>query len=344
MINVLVTGAGGGVGQGIIKSLHLIQGLDIRIVSADMDSLATGLYAGNVSYLLPACYASDYLDEISKIFESENIDYYFPGTDVELKLCALKKDYIKNNFNVDVVVSSIEAIEISDDKYKTYLFLKQNNFNYPETFTQESIDLDSLKYPLIVKPIIGCRSIGVSIANEESELKHRLSNENGLLTQELIGTDDSEYTCTIVSLNGKTSDVLILKRYLRSGDTFRAEPIENKIISDYVKDVAIALNIHGSCNFQLRVDKNDIPKIFEINCRFSGTTPFCSQLGFNPVEFYIKTSMNIPYDYSIDYESVVLRHWSEILINKKDIEKLDLDRSIEPIFRKKISLFKDTNV
>ena len=55
-----------------------------------------------------------------------------------------------------------------------------------------NIDQYFEKYPLIVKPIVGCRSIGVSVANEEKELKHRLSNENGLLAQELIGTDDSE--------------------------------------------------------------------------------------------------------------------------------------------------------
>ena len=46
MINVLVTGAGGGVGQGVIKSLKMIEGMDIRIVAADMNELATGLYAG----------------------------------------------------------------------------------------------------------------------------------------------------------------------------------------------------------------------------------------------------------------------------------------------------------
>ena len=43
MINVLVTGAGGGVGQGVIKSLKIIKGLDIRIIAADMSELAAGL-------------------------------------------------------------------------------------------------------------------------------------------------------------------------------------------------------------------------------------------------------------------------------------------------------------
>lgn len=343
MIKVLVTGAGGGVGQGIIKSLHLIKDLDIYIVSADMDALATGLYAGNISYLVPACNSPEYLTEISNICKYENIEYYFPGTDLELQFCALNRDFIKDNFDTNVVVSNIEAIDISDDKYKTYLFLKNNNFNYPKTSLQNNINLNSLQYPLIIKPIVGCRSIGVSIANEEEELKSRLSNEDGLLVQELIGNDNSEYTCTIVALNGETSDVLILKRYLRSGDTFRAEPIKNKKISDYVKNVAIALDIHGSCNFQLRMDKNDMPKIFEINCRFSGTTPFCSQLGFNPVEFYIKTSMGISYHSTIDYDSIVLRHWSEVLIKKEDIEKLSLSKKTIPTFIKKISLFEYKN-
>lgn len=339
MINVLVTGAGGGVGQGIIKSLKMIDDLDINIIAADMSSLATGMYASNKSYLVPACNSLKYINRLEEIFKLENINYYFPGTDVELEFCAINKLKIKNNFNVEVVISNLEAIQISDDKYKTYEFLKKNNFYYPNTFLPSESKDSKIQYPIIMKPAIGCRSIGVGIVHNQNELDVRLSNEDGLVIQELIGNADTEYTCTIVIVNKKVSDVLILKRILRSGDTFRAKPIKNNEISKYVTEVAIALDIKGSCNFQLRTDKNGIPKIFEINCRYSGTTPFCSQLGFNPVEFYLKNSMSLDYEYIIDYDSVVLRNWSEVLVKKEIIDKLDKNKYVKPEYNRKIDLF-----
>jgi len=42
MLNILVTGAGGGVGQGIIKSLKMIQDIQMNIIAADMSELAAG--------------------------------------------------------------------------------------------------------------------------------------------------------------------------------------------------------------------------------------------------------------------------------------------------------------
>ena len=69
---------------------------------------------------------------------------------------------------------------------------------------------------------------------------------------------------TIVKIKDKISEVLILRRYLRSGDTYKAEPVKSKIISKYVKDIAKSLNIYGPCNFQLRLDNNGRPKVFEI--------------------------------------------------------------------------------
>jgi len=51
-MNVLVTGAGGGIGQGVIKSLKMIKDMDIKIVAADMSELATGLFAADAAYLI----------------------------------------------------------------------------------------------------------------------------------------------------------------------------------------------------------------------------------------------------------------------------------------------------
>lgn len=329
-MNVLVTGAGGGVGQGIIKALRLIPDLDITIISADMSSLASGLYSGDVSRIVPAASSSDYLEKLGTLFEEENVDYYFAGTDVELLFCAKNRHEIFERFGVKTVVSPLYAINIADDKYKTYQFLKQNDFYYPKTFRADDVDLNSLEYPVIVKPAVGCRSIGVGIANNPSAVKARIEKESNLVIQELIGTDKTEYTCTVVVKDGLASEVLALRRDLRAGDTFRAYPVNHPAITTYVKEVAIALGVEGPCNFQLRLDEKNIPKIFEINCRFSGTTPFCAQLGFNPVEYYLKKDIGLNYIFKINYDAAVLRYWSEVVVPIDKINTVEQEGRVIP--------------
>ena len=158
-------------------------------------------------------------------------------------------------------------------------------------------------------------------------------SNNSIIIQEYLGDINGEYTCTVVKYGEILSDVMIFRRELRSGDTYKAKPIKSKKISEYISKVARKLDFHGPCNFQLRMDVNDIPKIFEINCRFSGTTPFCSQVGFNPLEFYLKTDLQIDYSYKVDYNTQVLRYWSEVLID--DVDNRINDKNISPKFSSK---------
>jgi len=340
LINVLVTGAGGGVGQGIIKSLKMIVDLDIRIIAADMSELAAGLYAADAAYIVERCNSPTYLDSLKEIFEREAIDYYFPGTDVELMFCAKNKDSIGDRFGVKTVISSLDTIEIADDKFKTFSFLKKEGFSYPKTtWLKDFTAASGIDFPVIVKPAVGCRSIGVYKVLDEAGLSNHLKNSSGVIVQELVGNEDSEYTCTVVKVKSALSSVLPLKRDLRSGDTFRASPVKSKIIEDYVRDVASVLDIEGSCNFQLRLDSNGIPKIFEINSRYSGTTPFCAQIGFNPVEYYLKHDLMMAYSPNIDYESMLLRYWSEVVVKKNTMKKLRNNRSVSPVLQEQFNLF-----
>ena len=73
-----------------------------------------------------------------------------------------------------------------------------------------------------------------------------------------------------------------------------------------------------------------VNKIFEVNCRFSGTTPFCAQLGFNPVEYYIKKTQGIDYHGTINFDAMVLRHWQEVVVNKSVMKQLEQTGRIEP--------------
>jgi carbamoyl-phosphate synthase large subunit len=124
---------------------------------------------------------------------------------------------------------------------------------------------------------------------------------------------------------------------LRAGDTYRATPVKNLQISAYVQQAALALGVEGPCNFQLRLD-GEQSKIFEINCRFSGTTPFCAQLGFNPVEYYIKHDRRIPYQYNLRYDVTILRYWAEVMVRNEDIAILDQNRNIVPSYLTKSRL------
>ncbi len=338
-MNVLVTGAGGGVGQGVIKSLKMIKDMDIKIVAADMSELATGLYAADAAYLVDRCDSDEYLETLSKIFKKESIDFYIPGTDVELKFCAINKQLIMDEFNVHTIISSIEVIDISDNKYKTSSFLKGHGFNYPKTDYLKDVDIKSIEYPAIVKPSVGCRSIGVYKVNNLDELTPHLEDTKDIVIQECVGNEDTEYTCTVVKIGNELSPVLALKRILRSGDTYRAEPVKSEKIERYVLDVASKLEIDGGCNFQLRLDKHGEPKIFEINSRFSGTTPFCAQIGFNPVEFYLKRSAGLKSVVNIDYNSIVLRYWSEVVVKKSLLNKLSTSCNIEPCVVEQFKLF-----
>ncbi len=338
-MNILVTGAGGGVGQGIIKSLKLINDMNIRIIAADACELAAGLYSADSACLVPRCDSEEYFEVLTTIFKEESIDFYIPGTDIELKFCATHKKMFQEKYNVKTIISSLEVIEICDNKFKTSKFLEKNNLNSPKTFYLKDINIDEIVFPVIVKPSIGCRSIGVYKVDNLDEFMPHFNNPEKKIVQECVGNDNEEYTCTVVKIRNELSPVLVLKRILRSGDTYRAEPVKSKKIEDYVLNVASKLEIDGGCNFQLRVDDHGEPKIFEINSRFSGTTPFCSQIGFNPVEFYLKRSCRLDCNVNIDYDSVLLRFWSEALVKKSSIKKLMKNKKIKPNMSDQFNLF-----
>ena len=135
IMKILVTGAGGGVGQGIIKSLKMINDIEIKIIAADMHELSPGLYAADSSYIVENCNSEKYFDNLVKIFKKESIDFYIPGTDLELLFCAENKSLIKSQFNVHTIVSSMDVIKICEDKFKTAAM---------ETVSNPSLSIDEI--------------------------------------------------------------------------------------------------------------------------------------------------------------------------------------------------------
>ncbi len=124
-------------------------------------------------------------------------------------------------------------------------------------------------------------------------------------------------------VKGKCKAIVSLRRDLRDGNTFRTyRDSSTSEFDDYIKAVAEKLNVEGPCNFQYRI-KNGKPVIFEINGRYSGTTPLRMIYGFNEVKSYL--------DYLLKDEEIVqpklkqgmvFRTFSDIFIENDEISNM----------------------
>lgn len=327
MKNILVTGAGALLGQGILRLLQ-ISSIEKKIFTADPDPRSTGHWLGDCAITIPKANDVNYITDLEKIIKKNNIDVLLIGTDVELLILSkFKNDFLKR-YNCKVVVSSEEVIKISNNKLLTAKFLENNNFPFP--YSVMANDLQSLKeienkfgFPLLAKPVDGARSIGIKKIDNHEELMSLYSPSSNMVVQEYLPLGEGEYTAGCVVINQKCKAITTLKRDLRDGNTYRAYRDENTSKYDkLIGEVAEKLNPDGPVNFQFRVYKGK-PVIFEINGRFSGTTPLRYLYGFNEVEALLK---NYLYEQEIEAPSlrtgIVLRTWSDVFVECSELQKL----------------------
>jgi carbamoyl-phosphate synthase large subunit len=322
-MKVLITGAGALLGQGILKSLKLAQ-TPYHIIAADPDPRAVGLYWADAAYLIPVASASDYLEVIREILKRERPDAVLVGTDVELMTFAERRSELESEFNTHIVVSPPRVIGIADDKWLTYRFLQEHGFPCPHSALPESVDdlLNICDFPLIVKPRVGARSLGVSLVHTRRELDQALACTPNAIVQECVATPQDEYTSGLLATRNGVQAIVTMRRDLRDGNTYRAYVQPGLPFEAQLLEIASALSGWGPLNFQFRL-ANGIPKIFEINARFSGTTPLRAYAGFNEVDLLLR---HIVYSEAVPppvlRPVVVLRYWDEIVLEAGQLTRL----------------------
>jgi carbamoyl-phosphate synthase large subunit len=219
-----------------------------------------------------------------------------------------------------VIVSSPRVVEIADDKWLTAQFLRESGFPFPRTaLASDPSDCRTLAaecgLPLFAKPRRGARSVGARVLRTAADLEAVLSPTSDLVIQEYLPDDPGEFTAGCVgAVDGKVGGVVVLKRDLRDGNTFRAYHDGTALYEARIAEIATRLGIEGPSNFQFRV-KNGEPVVFEINARFSGTTPLRAMFGFNEVEAIVENVLTgAPIPQPKLRAGAVLRVWSDIFV------------------------------
>ena len=323
MKKILVTGAGALLGQGILRCLD--QSIkSYELISADPDIRSTGHALADKCYKIPLVTEPLYLDRLEEIIENESIDIIFIGTDVELPLLAEKKEYLERKYNLKVVVSDPSVIEIANDKWLTAKFLRKNNFPFPNSaLTQDKKQIEYLRqnfpYPFIAKPVDGARSKGMKVINNDEDLEEICSYKNNLVVQEMLSGEEGEYTTGCLVIDGKCKAVVSLTRDLRDGNTWRAYRVGESKYDTTIAAIAEKSGVEGPANFQYRI-KDGKPVVFEINCRFSGTTPLRMIFGFNEVEALVEHYLESkPIKQPKLKSGAVLRTFSDVFVGNDSL-------------------------
>lgn len=365
---VLVTAAGGIVGQGIMKSLRLASSssfapISYRILAVDSSPLAAGLYRSDIGHIVPKATDPGYIDSIIKYLRDYEVEALFVGSDEELMAIATAKKRIEMESPSKVLVTELEVIRIARDKWETYKVLKANNLSCAESCLPEDKDefAEKFGFPLVVKPREGFGSVNFFVVKSNDEIEYALTRIQDygwkpMIQEYLPGLDDEFTSGVTVDKNGRyTMSSIAIRKYLKGGQTYKAFIDDYPMVRLSAENVAEKLGVTGAVNIQAKyvpneealsssqnatvseprnpneILHNERMKIFEINPRFSATCPLRSYAGINEPDIVFR---NVVFDEKVDKISicrklVCMRYWNEVYVDLEAYQNLKCVGSVK---------------
>ncbi len=157
-----------------------------------------------------------FVARLTELIERERPDMIIPGTDVELPIFAERRGDWETRFGTNVIVSSPEVVGIANDKYLTFKFMRDHGFAVPDSCLpgEEAELVRRVGFPLIVKPRVGARSVGVVKVNDAQSLARAVAEGDNVVIQECVASDSEEYTAGVVVFNGVCDASIVMRRGL----------------------------------------------------------------------------------------------------------------------------------
>jgi len=333
-LTVMVLGVGGNVSQGILKALSL-SSLHVRVVAGCVDPLSAGLFRADRSFVTPAASDAAFIPWLTETCEAEGVDAVLSGVEPVLAALASEAERLRERTGAVCVVSAPDILRIGGDKLQTCRWLRDRGLPHPRFAESAGAgDLDSLAracgYPLLAKPRAGKSAEGVDRIDDARELEELVGRDD-LCVQEYLGDAGEEFTSgCFCDGSGRVRGTLSMRRQLLRGTTSSAEAGDFPEVRRTAARVVGELAPLGPCNVQSRVvGGRSIP--FELNVRFSGTTPIRARLGFNEVDAALRHFVlgEPAFDLPVVSEGTAVRYWNEMYVPDAAVAALRRDGKLE---------------
>lgn len=335
-----MTGAGAPGGPGIIKCL--LSDPSINLLVADADPGAIGRYLHDKFIQVPLADDPGYSDKLLEICRDQKIDILLPLVTKELFPLSAHKQAFEQQ-GTKVLVSSAEAIRISNDKSACYRFLQTKGLELPgfhiarttEEFIHAAYELGHPQRSFCFKPSLSNGSRGFRVVsdsiNESDELfknkpftvfityAHALKILSSQLFPELLVTEylpAEEYSIDCLAHNGEAKLIVPrLRTKMINGISVQGQFVNDQDIIDYCTKLISLVGLHGNIGIQLKRSASGKPLLVEVNPRVQGTIVAALGAGVNLPLLAIKQEMGLaidPSELNVKWGTKFSRYWTEV--------------------------------
>ncbi len=284
MLNVLICPAGTEIGREIWLSLRYEKSVKIFLAGANYDNHAR--YVDEQYHILPSIEESNWLVELQKFIDKNDIHYIFPAHDDAL--LAFSKH--QSEISARIVSSNAEACEITRYKSRTYKALADI---IPVPRCYKSVD-DIVDWPVFVKPDKGQGSQGAIKIKDRKSLEVCLQNNNGLLISEYLPGEEYTVDCFSSLQGGLLFCQARTRERIRAGISMASITVELAGIKEMAQSICERLQLRGTWFFQVKASIDGTLTLLEVAPRIAGTMAVNRVRGINFALLSLYEHQNIP--------------------------------------------------
>ena len=319
-VRVMVTGAGGPAAVSVMKSLS--EDPSVRLVAADMDPWAAGLYLvpSNARTLVPAGLDPAFVDAVHARCIAMDVDVLVPTVDAEMRpLAHARADFARAG--IELLLAPDDALDVCLDK----LALAERCSGLvpvPRTERLDKADPASWTYPVVVKPRTGSGSRDISVVRSADDLA-RMSPSADFLVQEYLPGE--EYSIDVLAdAHGRVvAAVPRCRERVDSGVSVAGRTMHDEQLERFGAAVVEATGLTFISNVQFRRDAAGQPALLEVNPRVPGALPLTTASGVDMPRMAMDSLRGRPLPEHADFhEMAMVRFLEERFIELEEVREV----------------------
>jgi len=318
---LLFTGAGG---AGTIEVLRALRAANrYTLIGCDATPTSVGFTLVDRAYVIPFGASAQFEPTFRDILAHERPDFVIPLVDEEIPI--VHRLVARDFPGVRVVAPTLQFCEDTLDKWR--MFERLRDAGLPVAATWLASDATAATYPAIVKPRTGRGSRGLAFLAGAGDLQKYLAAapspaDRFIVQERLIGR---EFTTSVVTtFDGRCLAVVPKEATDKRGITQVGITRRVPVIEELGRQIQEKLRADGPFNVQLVLGDDGLPRVFEINPRYSTTVALTLAAGIDEVEVVVRAALGEDVGpLAFEPDLMMLRYNAQVYVKESDWHPID---------------------